>query len=158
MHCMLIGRLEHNRQTIIDKIFVLHSDLSLVWPAMATNHNRKHSHLDIMVNAQWESVLVVGGQQFAQVVNQLRFHKKYHDKVCVLDLVQHCCHNGPNFLFRSEFGLFAGKGSENGPNFVQKSEFLIQYKDEPINHLSNWIFTFSFSPKKKHINLTHFIT
>ena len=35
----------------------------------------------------------------------------------------HCCHNGPNFLFKSEFGLFAGKGSENGPIFVQKSEF-----------------------------------
>ena len=71
---------------------------------------------------------------------------------------QHCCHNGPNFLFRSEFGLFAEKGSENGPNFVQKSEFSIEYKNDPINHLLNRIFIISFSPKMKHINLSHFIT
>ena len=70
----------------------------------------------------------------------------------------HCCHNGPNFLFRSEFGLFAGKGSENGPNFVQKSEFSIENKNDPINHLLNRIFIISFSPKMKHINLSHFIT
>ena len=69
----------------------------------------------------------------------------------------HCCHNGPNFLFMSEFGLFTQKGSENGLNFVQKSEFSIEYKSEPINHLSNRIFIFSFSPKKKHINLTPYI-
>ena len=71
---------------------------------------------------------------------------------------KHCCHNGPNFLFRSEFGLFAGKGSENGPNFVQKSEFLIEYKNESINHLPNRIFIISFSPQKKHINLSYLIT
>ena len=69
---------------------------------------------------------------------------------------KHCCHNGPNFLFRSEFGLFAEKGSENGLNFVQKSEFSICYKNEPINHLPNRIFIISFSPKKKHINLFTF--
>ena len=71
---------------------------------------------------------------------------------------RHCCHNGPNFLFKSEFGLFVGKGSENGPNFVQKSEFWMEYKNEPINHLLKRIFIISFSPKKKHINLSHFIT
>ena len=73
-------------------------------------------------------------------------------------IYMHCCHNGPNFLFRSEFGLFAGKGSENGPNFVQKSEFSIEYKNNLINHLLNRIFIISFSPKMKHINLSHFIT
>ena len=36
---------------------------------------------------------------------------------------KHCCHFGPNFLFESEFGLFAVKGSENSQNFVKKSEF-----------------------------------
>ena len=91
MHCMLIGRLEHNRQTIIDKIFVLHSDLSLVWPAMATNHNRKHSHLDIMVNAQWERVLVVAGQKnkhsfyftfWRNLVLSISFSKHNHFKIC----------------------------------------------------------------------------
>ena len=56
------------------------------------------------------------------------------------------------------FGLFAGKGSENGPNFVQKSEFLIEYKNNSINHLPNRIFIISFSPKKKHINLSYLIT
>ena len=43
-------------------------------------------------------------------------------KFVVLDH-NHCCHFGPNFLFESEFGLFAVKGSENSQNFVKKSEF-----------------------------------
>ena len=56
------------------------------------------------------------------IFKALKFALQRHGATLELDY-NHCCHFGPNFLFESEFGLFAVKGSENSPNFVKKSEF-----------------------------------